>query len=368
LAISFKLTGGVGALILGTALVLRICEDEASIKETIQPKMIVGGLVIGLCSIYIGFPSVLVGGPTELISRLMREFGHKATATNPTPIWYSILRGYLEGMGLPMFLAVAVGIAGSFRSRVISDNRTVPLYWLLALTVLIFLFAYSRWSIVRARHLVPTFPALYLILGAFTSRVLETDTDMFSQVARVGVAVLLISTVFIAAGAEYGYATEPRDQATEWLETNGDESAIIEVYKNSIANVPALHEGNISHYDYPEQEASNTSSLILNESSYTNWMIEMPERQPDYIVLTPGELDYQDSTAARSRRYPKRGEYIRSLLDGEYNYTVAKQFGEPRATHAPPVELLHAGLSPNVEGQVSTIVILERTDQATPNE
>lgn len=365
LAIAFKLSGGVAAVVLGAALIVRAARSDDPTRELLRPDVILGGMAVGTVAIYVGFPSVLVGGLDELIARITREMGTKAGKSGgfSASIWYWFGYQYVSGLGIPLFVGVFVAFAATVLRLVAqSDEPVSPLKWLLLVAVLFPLAVYSRWEFVRLRHVVPSFPLLLVFLGTEVSRWRHRERAW--RAVRVGVAVLLVTTAFFAGVAESQYLSDPRDEATQWIESNTAENATLEVYENSIADVGTPHGRKTIHYSFPEEQATNTSDLVLNDSSYTDWMLSMPDREPDYIQLTANELDYVDPSATDYRQYPERREYVRGLLDGEYDYRVVARFGETgNVGETGALErLLDAGLTPDMDGLANRIVLLERLD------
>lgn len=367
LAIAFKLSGGVSVGVLGAALFARAARSDDPIGELLRPGVVIGGMVVGAVAVYVGVPSVLVGGPSELLARSAGSISSKTGKTGgfSAPICYWFAYQYVSGLGIPLFLGVVAGFAATvWRLVARRDEPVAPITWLLLVLVLFPLAVYSRWEFVRLRHVVPTFPALLVFLGAEVSRWRHRERGW--RAVRVGVAVLLVTTAMFAGAAEAQYLTDPRDEATRWIATNTADDATLEVYENSIADVGTPHGRETIHYSFPENEATNTSDLVLNDSSYTEWMLSMPDREPDYIQLTENELDYVDPAATDYRQYPERREYVRGLLAGEYDYRVVARFGEADSTEETGAldRILDAGLTPDMDGRANAVVLLERLDRA----
>ncbi|ELZ24080.1 dolichyl-phosphate-mannose-protein mannosyltransferase [Halosimplex carlsbadense 2-9-1] len=369
LAIAFKLNGGVAAVVLGVALLVRAARSDDPLAELLRPRVVVGGLVVGAVAVVVGIPSVLVGGVPELVARITDTVGSKTGKTGgfAAPIEYWFGYQYLRGLGLPLFVGALAGVAATAWRLVARRGAGVhPLTWLLLVTIAFPLVVYARWEFVRLRHLVPTFPALFALLAAEVSRRRPVATgasrDRGWRVLRVGLAVLLLTAGGFVVAAEYEYVTDPRDQAADWIETNTAADATVEVYENSIADVGVPHGRETSHFSFPEERATNDSDLVLNESSYTAWMLAMPDRQPEYIQLTDGDLDYVDPDATEYAQYPERRAYLRALLDGEYEYRVVATFGDPPIGERESAadRLVDAALRPAVEGRQRGVVLLER--------
>ena len=365
LAIAFKLSGGVGAVVLGVAYLDRARRAEDTAAALARPTLLAGGLGIGLVTVFVGIPSVLVGGPGELLARATGSIGSKTSKSGglAAPIWYWFLRQYVRGLGVPLFVAGAGATVAAVGRTVRDREEPSPLAVLLAASVVVFFAVYSRWEFVRLRHLAPTFPVVLVVLGGELSRLYER-ADRASLVRGL-VAVLVVTSGLGVVAADYNYVTDPRDGATRYLAANTDEGDTVEVYENSIADVGVPHGANVTHYPFQENRATDTSSLVLNETAYTEWMRSMPERDPEYIQLTAAELAYLSSIAPEARQYPERGEYVRSLRAGEYGYTRVAGYGDPTQPETLREDLLEAALDPDLPGQESYVAIYERRENAT---
>lgn len=358
-AIAFKLTGGAAVPVVGAAYVLRSRRVDDWQTALIRPTLLLGGVAIGAATIAVGFPSVLVGGPEQLLTRVSHTTGQKTTLPGGVVagIEFWLLRGYLSAFGLPLFLGVVGGVAvaglSGFDDRVGTDQLL-----LLAVPVATVLAVFATWRYVRVHHLLPTLPFLLLLAAVGADRV----RDKRRRVLRVGLALLLVTSFAYAGVGDIRFTTDPREQATDWLHTNADETATVEVYENSIADVAAVHGRPISYYEYPENNATYDNTLVLNESAYTEWMTEMPDREPAYIQLTSNELQYVTPGHPAAKRYPERGEYIAGLLNGSYDYTVVATFGQREVATSTDERLLRAGTVPEPESRERVVIILARTD------
>jgi hypothetical protein len=362
LAIAFKLSGGVAAVALGIAHLDRARRADDPVEAFLRPTVVVGGLGVGLLTVYVGIPSVLVGGPGELLGRATRSIVTKTAKTGglDAPISYWFLRQYVRGLGVPLFLAAVAGALAVVGRTIARRRNPSPLAVLLGTTVLTFLVVYSRWEFVRLRHLVPTFPVLLVALSAELARWREGERTR--RGASVVLALLVVTSGATVAVAEYEYVTDPRDGATDWLANNADRDATVEVYENSIADVGVPHGQTVSHYPFPENRATNTSSLVLNETAYTGWMLGMPDRSPEYVQLTAAELAYVTPTSPASDRFPERRRFVERLQRGEYNYTRVATFGEPSGPATLREDLIEAALDPDLPGRERYVAIYERSD------
>jgi hypothetical protein len=362
LAIAFKLSGGAGAVALGAAYLERARREEDTRAELVRPTVLVGGLLVGLGTIYVAIPSVLVGGPGELVARATGSIASKTGKSGglEAPIIYWLARQTVQAIGLPLTLAGLVAGGVGVGRLLVRRESPSPTALLTAVTLGVFLAVYLRWEFLRVRHVVPLVPFAFAFAAAEASRWYERKRTR--QAVKIGLVVVLLTTLPVVATAESGYVTDPRDEATRWLSTNAEEGATVEVYENSVADVGAVHRRTLSHYDYPEENATNRSSLVANDAAFTAWMLNVTERRPEYVQLTGHELDYLNPTTTDYRRYPRRRAFIRNLLAGEYNYTVAARFGHDRRAQSLRADFRNAVFSPDIEGQEEVVVILERTD------
>ncbi|PSP85592.1 hypothetical protein BRC96_02360 [Halobacteriales archaeon QS_6_64_34] len=359
LAVAFKLTGGSAVVTIGVAYLLRARRTETARAALARPKLLLGGLAVGVVTITVGFPSVLFGGPGELLTRITHTSGQKTTLPGGVAagIEFWLLRGYLSAFGLPLVVGVLTGVALTVRQSLSDAEGFDDRLLLVATPVVVTLAVFAQWRYVRVHHLLPTLPPL-LLLSALGASHLNRD----SRGVRVALVVLLVTSATFSAVGTVQMATDPRDEGTDWLRTNTEPGDTVEVYENSIADVSAVHGRPLQHYSYRENNATYNSSLVLDERAYTAWMVGMPERQPEYIQLTGGELQYVTPGHPDREQYPRRAAYVQALLRGEYNYTVVAQFGKRGSDRSLTERILWAGVQPEPESRESTVIILARND------
>ncbi len=361
LAIAFKLTGGVAAVVLGVAIIVRTLRSTDGFRTALEPRLYALCFVVGLGAVYVGIPSALVGGPEALLTRLTHTTTRKTTALQSTPpISYWMTLQYVKSLGVPLFVACLCGVAATvFR---FGRSRSIPDHELLLLVALsTYVVVFSQWQFVRMHHLLPTIPLLLLLLAPRLARL----RNEHGATGRVVVALLLLSTAMFAVAGDAKYAMDRRDDATGWMATEFGENESVLVYENSIADVAAVHGRPVTHYEYREENATYSSSLVLNETAYTEWMVSTPQRGPEYIQLTSSDLAYLSPLSARSYQYPRRAEYIKTLVDGDgYDYTVAREFGD-RSVEKESLEerILRAAIDPDVPQRESYVLLLERSEE-----
>jgi hypothetical protein len=365
-AIAFKLTAGTSAVVLGLAYLLRARRPGVDWRDTLgRPRLLGGGMVLGAVAVLVGFPGVLVGGHGVLVDELLHFSSTSRNSLNGpvAPSWWWLLRGSLNGLGLPLFVGAVGGVVAGvarLRERSMEANATVLLLAVLA----VYLLVYSRWTYVRLHHLLPTFPVLVLLLAIALSRLYERDRSL----ARPILAVLLVTSGAYAGLGVLSYANAPRDEATEWLNANAPDDAVMETYRGRPRDVAVPRGMAISNYAGALQRADSPQE----RPTKVEWMLNMTDRCPRYIQLTywdlvrlgttspgatrpPPEADYRGPTPPwmpATAPTPRRAEYIRGLLTSEYNYTVAAEFGprpsmwpQPRAQTG-VLDLLRVGVYP----------------------
>jgi hypothetical protein len=365
-AIAFKFTAGTSAILLGVAYFLRARRPDTTLRDALgRPRLLGGGLVLGAAAVLVGFPEVLVGGPSVLLDELLHFSSTSRNSLNGpvAPSWWWLLRGSLNGLGLPLFVGAVGGVVAGvvrLRERSMAADATLLLLVVLAVYCLV----YSRWTYVRLHHLLPTFPLLVLLLAIALSRLYERDRSL----ARPILALLLVTSGAYAGMGVLSYANAPRDEATEWLNANAPDDAVVETYRGRPRDVARPLDMRISNYAGALRRANSSAE----RPTKIRWMLNMTSRCPRYIQLTywdlvrlgttspgatrpPSEADYRGPTPPwmpTTATVPRRAEYIRGLLTGEYNYTVAAEFG-PRPSMWPQpraqtglLDLLRVGVYP----------------------
>jgi hypothetical protein len=181
--------------------------------------------------------------------------------------------------------------------------------------------------------LLPTFPLL-AVLGAWTATGLR---ERRPQVIRATVAVVVVASGLYAGVGVAGYAEMPRDQAVEWMETNAEDDAVIEVYRRHFQDTAVPHWANVTH------------------AAGAHGSDEQLDRCPEYIQLGYRDLLYR-SEGTYYRNGPVKANYVRKLIAGEYGYEIAAEFGPrppdfvpERATPGEYSDLLRYGIVPQTD-------------------
>jgi len=348
LAIAFKPTAGITAVMLGVAYLLRARWADDPRRALARPGILIGGPVVALIVMYLAFPSVVLNGHEVLIDRIDRVANEKTSSHGwlGRPAWWWYIRGTVNGLGWPLAIASLGGVlaaVGSLGRRAIppavarlgsqspdgggepsleTDGIVLALAGIAVMTGV-----FSTWAYFRTHHLLPLFP-LAIVLVALALRWLA-DTER-----RIGpvdphrlfqgvTAVLLLTTAIYAGVGTVGYATQPRDQAVAWLTDHGGENATVETYSWDSQEAAVPHGWTIY------RPTSGTQDLGLG-----NWMRLIDHRCPDYVVL-----NYQrsmlwlapDDHSQLADRWAEPGaaSFLESLLSEEspYPYEVAKRFG-----------------------------------------
>ena len=379
IAIAFKLTAGVSVILLGLAYLLYARNPETTPREALmRPRLLVLGAMLGATMIVVGFPSTFAGGIPVITERVHRGIANKGhiLGWRIAPSWWWILRGYLHGFGLPLFLGALGGVVASLpllRERSMASNGT-----LMALAgTTTYLAVYSRWKYIRAHHLLPTYALLILVLAVVLARLYDSNRSL----ARPLIAVLLVTSCVYAGVGDLGYATEPRDQATSWLSSHAAQNATVETYTSNPQDAAVPHGMDV----YQPTNLTMTINGKTRTPGVTTWTLAMPERCPTYI-----ELNYQvgiiylapdnHSHWAKLFSNPRIENYFRHLMaEDKYPYEVAATFGpRPRFldTDKPRPfwwSLLRTGLFPRTiqygdeqdMGVRQYTVVLKRTGQCT---
>jgi 4-amino-4-deoxy-L-arabinose transferase-like glycosyltransferase len=385
IAMALKLTTGVIVVLVVAAYVLRARRTGTPVREAVRRdrgRVLRMGAALGIVAIVLGYPVNLVGAPDEFLGRIGYGVASKSDPHHAVvaPSWWWILRGYLNGFGLPLFAGVLGGVLAAVPR--LRDRSAANAGVLLALIgVGTYLVVFGLWSYVRTHHLLPTFPLLLLVLAVGLARL----SDRNPSVARLAIAVLVVSGAVYAGAGDLGYANQPRENARAWLSTHAAENVTVETYINDPQDAAVPHGMTVSHVVDRRMtvDGENRTPVI------GTWIRAMPERCPPYIQLNyQGAIEYLAGPNYSTSRFklpnnPRLREYVRDLLNEDtYPYAVAGEFGprprfvdsdEPRSIAA---ELLHVGVVPrSVQygdpqdfGVAQYTVILERTGECNPEE
>lgn len=382
IAIAFKLTAGTSVLLLGIAYLLYVRNAGTAWREAlIRPRLIAVGIAVGAALIVIGYPSVFAPGLDRLLDRMQRGLVNKSQSYGwrVEPSWWWILRGYLHGLGGALFVAGCCSVVVSLprlRERTQESDAIV----LSIVGIGAYLSVYAGWSYVRTHHLLPTFPLLILILAAVLTRFYNRNRSLASPL----IVVLLLSSSVYAGVGVLGYATQPRNEATEWLRADASPNSTIETYPMDPQEAAVPHGMRINHPNYQETPVDGKTIRM----SSPEWVLAMPHRCPTYIELTfPRALQYlaPDDRNARTTVLsdPRLTDYYRNLLAGDqYPYTVVATFGprpsfldgKPEDSRLP--ELVRVGVvpwtiqygDPQDMGIDQYTVILKRTGSCPPQD
>ena len=354
LAIGFKLTAVPVIVLIGIAHLYRAVQGGEFAWGRVRPALVIAGAATGLLVIVLSFPTTWVGRLDLVFQRIFG--GSLARAGHPTGpdahVTWWFLRGYLSGLGLPLFLASALGVLASAK-RLLDRPEGADVALLVVTGLVTSLAIFSQWHDFRVHHLLGTMPLLAILLAWSASRFLDRSPGL----ARPAIAVLLVSSAAYAGVGVATYADMPRDQAVSYLEANADEGDTLEVYRRHLQDTAVPHSMTVSHAFGPETPA------------------ERPSTCPTYVQLGYRDLLYL-SEGTYYRNGAAQASYLRSLLDGEAGYEIVAEFG-PRPPNFVPerprpnsvVDLLGLGVVPHTDQYADEqelaanqyTVILERT-------
>ncbi|WP_424018739.1 ArnT family glycosyltransferase [Halorientalis pallida] len=365
LAVAFKLTAGLLVPVIGLGYLLRARREHRPLAAALRrPHLLLGGAATGAVVIALGFPTLLVGHVDPVVERFVgQSAGRASVALGPTaPAWWWFLRGYLASFGLPLTVA---GIAGVLASAAAlrpdsGDDTTDRDARILVLALLAaFLAVLSGWHDFRPHHLLPTLPLVVLL----TADALARLRDRRPAVARPLIAVLLVTTAAFAGVGVAGYATTPRDAATDWLDRTAPENATMATYHHGFDETAVPHGMAVAHRWGPaSHEDRNVTCPRYVQLSYENLL---------YLQNRPRA----QREAGVRRNVSRRAAYVRGLLAGEYAYEIAAEFGPRPPNYVPQrptpgslVDILPMGITPRNDfygdeqelGPGQYVVILER--------
>lgn len=311
-AIAFKLTAAPIVLVIALAFLLRVRNAAPDWRDALfRPGLVVGGALLGLTAIVLGFPMLLVGSVDPVLERVfVGPTDRMASHTGPAaPSWWWFLRNYLNALGLPLLAAAPIGLLGGLATlgrRGRAFDATV-----LALAVVAsYVVVLSGFHDFRAHHLLPTLPMLALLLAVALVRLRERRPAVGTPL----VVVLLLGAGLYAGVGTAGYASMPRDDAEAWLAEHAGGNGTMEVYAGVMQDAAVPHGVAIDH-EYQSRDRDETTC-------------------PEYVQLTYRDLLHLSDDPAVNRN-PDHAAYVRSLLAGETGYEVVAEFGPRPPNYVP---------------------------------
>lgn len=363
-SIALKLTAGAIVVILGMAVVARKEGGDVDaligqIRSLGQDWRLISSMAgTGMVTIYLGRPHVLFLGPSELLYRLTWATSYSSTSKFiAPPPGYLQAHSFLSALGLPLATAFVVGVGWlTYRTVRRRNESRLPIVLLPAMALYILVF--GQWGVVKPHHLLPMLVVGAVLIGRPLA---QLSSEGSNRVARVAIALLVATSALYAGVGAMSFANDPRDQAADWVSANVDSNETHLVYENSVADIGITHGQPVTHYDYYEAEVVPDSTL--NASAYTEWTVESPDREPDYIQVTAQSALYTDPLRNDRNQYPARAAFFDQLIYGDhFGYEVAAEFGQrpPREGYAE--RLIAAGITPQVEKREQYVLILRRPD------
>jgi len=311
-SIAFKLSGGVSAVMLGVAHLQRARRSEAGlVRGAVRPRFLATGVLIGVATIAVGYPSILFGAPAEFGARLSRAFGSKSQPHGwlVQPSWWWILRSYLHGVGLPLAAGLAGGALAALR-RVREESLPADGLRMALVGVGVYLAVFSSWRYVRTHHLLPVAALLVVVLAVVLARL----RDRRPAVGRAVVAFLLVTSAVYAGAGTLAYASQPRDQAVDYLRTSAGADDTIETYT----------------YDPQDAAVPHTDRV---DARFGVGADAFESRCPEYVVLNYHNAVLYlapDSWGKRAEVLSNDAveEHVRTLLaEDTYPYEIVGEYG-----------------------------------------
>ena len=339
LAMGLKLTTALIVPTIGLAHLYRTYKEGGTIQTALADReLLLKGMGLGALVIVLSFPTLLVGGVVEFVTRLFGSPAYRVIDGNgpDAGAWWWLLRGYFQAFGLPLFVAGIAGVGVAIlrvRERWPELDASVVLLTYVLLHVLVM----ANWRDFRPHHLLVTLPLILVFLARWLAPLWEERPT----ITRAVVALLLVSSGLYAGVGVVQYGSMPRDEAVDWMDDNVDREATMELY------VRGFDEAAVPHWmDVQYPYVANTNQTL--------------EPCPDYIQLTHRDLLYlrdipEDERSTYTRDNTSvHAAYVRSLLNESYGYEIVAEFGEQPPNYVPDrpaagslVDLLELGIYPH---------------------
>lgn len=200
----------------------------------------------------------------------------------------------------------------------------------------------GSWSNIQSTYIIPLLPLLVISAAVGLNNIRSPTYH------RASVGVLVIVVIFAGVHAGTGvysiYGDNTRENANQWLETNIDDGASIDIYETR----------GIYHPAFP---AYANITEIKNISQAEHRIIC---GMPDYVILI--ESNYRAKFRAGVNR-PVSETHQYRLLHGDFPYTITAHFGKPVQYKYSYYTHLTDGIELNRQQDMlsPTIIILEQT-------
>jgi len=196
-------------------------------------------------------------------------------------------------MGMASLLAAAGGIIIALRKGV--QTRFVLL--LLAIVVIQYIFLFDHLGFVLQRYILLMLVPLSVMGGWFLSWMWEGDR------IRKGVVIfILLFSLSQAVATDHLMLNDSRYHAEHWIELNVPKDAEIELYLETLTEMPRL---DVMGY-------TNINRMEMNRET----MNTLQERGPDYVLMRP--LTYRTSDHEKN--------FYSLIVGGKLGYLVEKRF------------------------------------------
>jgi len=291
-------------------------------------------------------PSILLY-PRLWWSDFVFEIGNRSTPYTPTePGWFVQLGNLANGLGLVLFIVSILSLL--LVCWRICTNRAYrsPALYLLLFIIPTFLIIGS-WETLDPWYLNPLVPALIIFSAGFFDSGLRARE--WRRTTQVLLTVVVVVSFLYTGFAVQQFENDSRTQATEWMDDNIEEAAIIDTHS--------------THHYLPAFPANATVEAIpiysfTNESARERAQARISCGVPDYVVLS---RFHYGRYIRNPDVYPATTDLFESLLANKTKYKTIKRFGPTTDPSKSSLAAFQNSLTPNVFGANPHIVILKRT-------
>jgi hypothetical protein len=307
---------------------------------------------LGVLGYVLTTPSVLLY-PGTWWNDVVFEAEARSTIYAPEePGWLVHLGNLANGLGLPLFVLSVAGLTyvlwQTARSRDADSALIYPLSFLVTTYLLV-----GSWETTGIWYVAPIVPFLAVFTGGLVSNGLADDRTRTGTFV-VALVVLVFSLGYTGLAAQQ-FATDSRVQATEWLDENVEDDAVIDTH--------ATH-----HYLPAFPEAATLERIpvysFTNESDRQRAHHRVDCRIPDYVVLSRFHYGRYLRTPDA---FPEETAFFSALLSEEQGYETAATFGPITDPDESTVRAFGNSLTPQVYAANPRIVILKRTGSVDPS-
>ena len=243
---------------------------------------------------------------------LMRGSVHFA---GTTPYLYHVTNLFPAGIGIPLEIAVFLGIAWA-----VYRHQRVDV---LLLSFVVFYFLTTGGAQVKyIRYFVLWMPFVAILSARFLVEICGSSRAMIRFFGIIfATVVVLLTSVYAAAFAGIYHQEDPRVRAARWVAGNIPPGAVILLERghNGMRELLSAKDHDLRSIDIHDLIKISGNTELIRNGYYGSVLYQLYLRDPDYLIIS-------DDRLASGDHLPFATMYYDTLMDGGWGYSVVGQF------------------------------------------